>query len=320
LYHGLAPKRINYVKFTLTREAKIGLMVFITLACAVWGFNYLKGIDLFVNNRYFYTVFDHAEGLEVSAPIQLNGFKIGSVASVELMESTGQILVQLRISESKVKITEGSQVVLASPSLLSGKIIDLKPGPPGTEIPEDDTLASSIETDLMADMKGLIVPLKDKAEHLIEAIDSVVTPLQQVVNRETAANLRKSMAELPAIMQNVKRMTADASTFTGLLKRKEGDIDALITNLRELSDTLATLPLQETVTQVNQTLESIASLLEDIQHGEGTAAALIQDPKLYQSLDSASTNLQHLLYDLKSNPERYLHFSLIKIERKKAKE
>ncbi len=308
------------MKFTLTRETKIGLMVFITLACGIWGFNYLKGIDLFVDNRYYYTVFDHAEGLEVSAPVQINGFKIGSVASIELMEETGQILVQFRISESKVRITEGTQVVLASPGLLSGKILDLKLGPKGTEIPEDDTLTSSVESDLMADMKGLIVPLKDKAEHLIEAIDSVVTPLQQVINRETAADLRNSMAQLPAIMRNVERITANAQSFTGLMKRKEEDIDALITNLRGLSDTLAALPLNDAISNVNQTLEKVSELLEEIQHGEGTAAALIQNPKLYQSLDSASANLQHLLFDLKSNPERYLHFSLIQIHKKKAKE
>lgn len=295
-------------------------MVFITLACGIWGFNYLKGIDLFVDNRYYYTVFDHAEGLEVSAPVQINGFKIGSVASIELMEETGQILVQFRISESKVRITEGTQVVLASPGLLSGKILDLKLGPKGTEIPEDDTLTSSVESDLMADMKGLIVPLKDKAEHLIEAIDSVVTPLQQVINRETAADLRNSMAQLPAIMRNVERITANAQSFTGLMKRKEEDIDALITNLRGLSDTLAALPLNDAISNVNQTLEKVSELLEEIQHGEGTAAALIQNPKLYQSLDSASANLQHLLFDLKSNPERYLHFSLIQIHKKKAKE
>ena len=295
-------------------------MVFITLACGIWGFNYLKGIDLFVDNRYYYTVFDHAEGLEVSAPVQINGFKIGSVASIELMEETGQILVQFRISESKVRITEGTQVVLASPGLLSGKILDLKLGPKGTEIPEDDTLTSSVESDLMADMKGLIVPLKDKAEHLIEAIDSVVTPLQQVINRETAADLRNSMAQLPAIMRNVERITANAQSFTGLMKRKEEDIDALITNLRGLSDTLAALPLNDDISNVNQTLEKVSELLEEIQHGEGTAAALIQNPKLYQSLDSASANLQHLLFDLKSNPERYLHFSLIQIHKKKAKE
>ena len=308
------------MKFTLTRETKIGLMVFITLACGIWGFNYLKGIDLFVDNRYYYTVFDHAEGLEVSAPVQINGFKIGSVASIELMEETGQILVQFRISESKVRITEGTQVVLASPGLLSGKILDMKLGPKGTEIPEDDTLTSSVESDLMADMKGLIVPLKDKAEHLIEAIDSVVTPLQQVINRETAADLRNSMAQLPAIMRNVERITANAQSFTGLMKRKEEDIDALITNLRGLSDTLAALPLNDAISNVNQTLEKVSELLEEIQHGEGTAAALIQNPKLYQSLDSASANLQHLLFDLKSNPERYLHFSLIQIHKKKAKE
>lgn len=295
-------------------------MVFITLACGIWGFNYLKGIDLFVDNRYYYTVFDHAEGLEVSAPVQINGFKIGSVASIELMEETGQILVQFRISESKVRITEGTQVVLASPGLLSGKILDMKLGPKGTEIPEDDTLTSSVESDLMADMKGLIVPLKDKAEHLIEAIDSVVTPLQQVINRETAADLRNSMAQLPAIMRNVERITANAQSFTGLMKRKEEDIDALITNLRGLSDTLAALPLNDAISNVNQTLEKVSELLEEIQHGEGTAAALIQNPKLYQSLDSASANLQHLLFDLKSNPERYLHFSLIQIHKKKAKE
>lgn len=306
------------MKFTLSKEAKTGIMVFITLACSIWGFNYLKGINLFADHRYYYTVFPHADGLEVSAPILVNGFQVGTVADVEFMEGSGHILVQLRISENKLKITNGTTAILASPGLLSGKVVELRPGNGTGEIAENDTLPSFAEGDMLAELKDIIIPLKEKAERLIESIDSVVTPLRAGINHQSMSRLNESMDRLPRIMQNLETVTGNAGQFVAMLNKKQEDVDSMITNLRIFTDSLKTLELGHTLAEADKSLGTLNQILEKIHSGEGTLGAMLNDPKLYRSLDSAGTNLQLLLHDLRENPDRYLHFSLIRINRKSA--
>ena len=47
-----------------------------------------------------------------------------------------------------------------------------------------------------------------------------------------------------------------------------------------------------------------------INEGKGTVGRLMNDPRLYESLETASANLAALLEDLKAHPKRYVHFSL----------
>ena len=44
--------------------------------------------------------------------------------------------------------------------------------------------------------------------------------------------------------------------------------------------------------------------------GEGTMGRLIYDAKLFENLDNATKNLEVLIEDIKSNPKRYVHFSI----------
>jgi phospholipid/cholesterol/gamma-HCH transport system substrate-binding protein len=50
--------------------------------------------------------------------------------------------------------------------------------------------------------------------------------------------------------------------------------------------------------------------LVSITEGEGTATQLITNKELYESLTEAGVNLGALLEDIKTNPKRYIHFSL----------
>ncbi|MEK9788835.1 MAG: MCE family protein, partial [Flavobacteriaceae bacterium] len=48
----------------------------------------------------------------------------------------------------------------------------------------------------------------------------------------------------------------------------------------------------------------------NLNSGEGSAAKLLNDQALYQSLLDSSEALEALLSDLKANPKNYVHFSL----------
>ena len=62
--------------------------------------------------------------------------------------------------------------------------------------------------------------------------------------------------------------------------------------------------------KLTQSIESLNTLLTNINNAEGTVGSLLNDKELYANLAQASDNLSLLLEDLKKNPKRYVHFSL----------
>ena len=47
----------------LTREFKIGFVALLAVALAIWGINYLKGINIFKSTDNYYAVYSNVKGL-----------------------------------------------------------------------------------------------------------------------------------------------------------------------------------------------------------------------------------------------------------------
>ena len=67
----------------ISKELIIGLSVIIALLILFFGINYLKGINLFKASNYYYASYTDVAGLAQSAPVTVNGFKVGLVREVE---------------------------------------------------------------------------------------------------------------------------------------------------------------------------------------------------------------------------------------------
>ena len=65
-------------------ELLIGMFTCILLAVLYWGVNFLKGENLFSEKRFFYAVYDNINGLTISRPVTVNGFRIGQVSNISL--------------------------------------------------------------------------------------------------------------------------------------------------------------------------------------------------------------------------------------------
>ena len=87
------------------------------------------------------------------------------------------------------------------------------------------------------------------------------------------------------------------------------DLESFISNLEAFSQRLDTLGdnLDETTTSIN-------SILAKIDTGEGTLGKMVNDPSLYQNLDSLTVNLNELIKGIQSDPKRYLkHMRLVEV-------
>ena len=60
-----------------SKELVIGLTTFAAVICFIWGYNFLKGKNIFTQKRDYYAFYENVHGLEVGQPVTINGFKIG---------------------------------------------------------------------------------------------------------------------------------------------------------------------------------------------------------------------------------------------------
>jgi phospholipid/cholesterol/gamma-HCH transport system substrate-binding protein len=79
---------------TIRKETKIGFVVVLAIFLLYLGLNYLKGVYISKNPEHFYGVYEKINGLEVSNPVMLNGFKIGQVREIGILnDGSGKLLV-----------------------------------------------------------------------------------------------------------------------------------------------------------------------------------------------------------------------------------
>lgn len=307
----------------LSKEVKVGLLVTSALVALIWGMNYLKGLDLFTSDNKYYTLYNRVDGLVPSSDVMLNGVKVGLVQKIEFLEDrSGRILVTL-IVKRKVVIGKGTVASINSSDLLGGKVVDLILDSTSPPAEDGDTLKSDIQTTLSDKM----MPVKDKAENLIESLDSLAVALHELLNPNNQNNLNAGFNSLSKTLKNLEqasgsidqmltsngklnRMIDNIESISANIKNNNESLSLALKNIASITDSLAKSNLSSTINNANLTLKETSQIMEKINKGEGTMGMLINNDSLYNALERSASDLDKLLIDLKQNPKRYVHISV----------
>lgn len=314
----------------ISKELKIGLVVTGAIALFIYGFNFLKGADIFNRKHELYAVYDKVDGLIEANPLLMNGYKVGQVNKISLTQKpNGQyaVLVKFLLSED-VKIPKGSTARIVSADLLGTKAVALVYSNNTTFVEDGDTLKADSEEDLKSAVDKRLAPLQKKAEGLISSIDSVMVVVQSVLNAKTRKNLDQSFESIKRALQSLEQTSyklgglvdsertrissilSKLNTLAGTLEKNSGNIDNILKNFSTLSDSLAKSKLNDAIANADKTLREINALAAQINSGKGTIGKLIKDDSLYINLNKSSADLDKLLIDLKEHPGRYIHISV----------
>jgi phospholipid/cholesterol/gamma-HCH transport system substrate-binding protein len=310
------------------REITIGLVFIVALALFIWGFNYLKGFNLFKEQRVLYAVYDQVSGLTKANPVSINGLKVGQVSDIYFEpDFSGKIIVELTI-ETQLPIPKNSIALIYSSDLMGSKAIDLRLGNDTALAMTGDTLLNKVEASLKEAVNQQIQPLKAKAEELIMSIDSVVTVIKQIFNEQARENLTSSLASVQATFENLEsasynldlmiaaekerfgQIMANLESLTTTIHENEENIDNIISNFSVISDSLARAEIPQTFANINSAVSDVAEIVQKIENGEGTIGMLVNDDQLYRNLQKSAEQLSLLLEDFRVNPKRYVRFSL----------
>jgi phospholipid/cholesterol/gamma-HCH transport system substrate-binding protein len=300
-----------------TREFKIGFVALVAIALAIWGMNYLKGINIFKSTDNYFGVYNNVKGLVENAVVYLNGYKVGSVSTIEFdKNNVNKITVKVSLAQ-RIKLLKGTTMVLRSGSIISGtKDVDLVLGNGPGFHDSGDTLNSAVEVELT----DYIDPIRQKIESLITTVDTLMLALDDLMNKETRKNLQGTIANLNGATASLRlslepsgslnQSLGNLSMVTDNLRKSNEDITAMLHNFAAISDTLKQSRLKELIAHADSTFALTADLFTMINSGKGSAGQLVVNDSLYNSLNSALTSLDSLLIDLREHPKRYVHLSV----------
>ncbi len=302
------------MKLTLSREVKIGLFALVMLVSLYLGVNYLKGREIFSGDRFYSALFDQTNGLQTSAPVLLRGVKVGSVTDIYL-DSTHPDKVVVKVGIKKnVDIPSDSHLVLFANGLMGDKAIELVLGSSGSYFERGTIIPSQIAAGLFESASTNIEELVVEAKAVMHSLETTSTTLGNLLERNADAltgivdNMESVTGQLSD--SGIDAMLGDMKSFTTMLRDNSDRFASIVGNLDRMSTSLAEADLRGTVDSLGASIAHLNRVLASVSEGDGTAARLIGDPALYDSLTVATGNLATLLEDLKANPKRYVHFSL----------
>ncbi len=306
----------------------IGIIIVAAISSLVLGLNYMKGNNFFAKENNYFVQYKRIEGLMVSNPVLINGFKVGQVKDIKLLLGQSKpILVELNINDDII-LNDSTVAMIYSLDLMGSKGIDLNIGHGKNPLVHKDTLIGNVEEALKDQVSAQMLPLKIKAEDLMASIEDAMKVVKNLFNKTntqniegTLKNLNKTFktlnhtsTKLDQLLSNSKdtleQIFANVESITSNLDKNSEQIDFILKNLSLISDSLAKSKILSTINNANHTLAVTDSIMQKINNGEGTIGQLINNDTLYMNLEAASINLDKLLIDLKENPKRYIHYSL----------
>ena len=297
----------------ITREIKTAVLVITSILLFIWGYNYLKGKDLFNSYKFFYVEYENVEGLSPSAPITINGLIIGKVKAITLTEK-GILLVELQI-DTDFPISKTSTAVIYDASLIGGKQLAIHPNYADKSLAvSGDYLKGIIEVSLVDSLGDKVSPALAKVEKLMTSADQLVVNFNEVLDAKGKADLKKSLAELSATMEQFHKAATNANVILeenkGQLKGAVSNFNKVSDNFVKISDSLNKADLGLAVRNLNATLIKVDGIMKGIESGNGTMGKLMKDDALYENLAKTSRELELLLQDVRLNPTRYVNVSV----------
>ena len=301
------------MKIKHIREIKVGIVAVVCLFLLYFGFNFLKGVNIFSPVHNFYGTYAAVNGLTEQSPVYIRGYKVGQVDWIHY-DFTADSAFTVRISVNKdISLPKGTTMDLIADGLLGGGAVQLSvPTATQTEF------ATSSENYKNGDfLPTQVIPglMDNLSSGLLGDLDSTILAakvlLENVNNQLADDHLHSALARIDSLSGE---LTVSSHALSQLLtQRVPGIVDNLDTTLANVSvitTDVRNANLAATVGRVDTVVEHVNILLADVRAQKGTLGQLLYDKSLYANVNTTVQSADSLLVDLKANPRRYVHFSL----------
>ena len=155
----------------------------------------------------------------------------------------------------------------------------------------------------------------EKFSEVLNGLDIVVSETGTLLSepesdfRKTLASVKGSMAQLESLLTSertrLSSILLNVEDATGSLKTLTAENGPAVSKLiTDLSATLTTLDVE--LESLGEASRSLNELLAKVNSGQGTLGMLVNDPSMYNKMDSTLDGINALLADFKASPGKYL--------------
>ncbi|GGK59383.1 MlaD family protein [Rufibacter glacialis] len=300
-----------------SKELKVAVLGIVSLAALYVGFLFLKGSSILSSTRTYHVVYDSVEGLAVSNPVLINGFKVGLVKEMVLDQKKGnKILVTLDV-EKDIDVGDSTVAMLVSSDILGSKAIELYMGRNKTRYNGGEYLIPFVKRSI-TDM------LSQRAMPVLGTVDSTLQRLNSFLDKDAKQSIQSILLNAQATSEtlravalanqgNINEITSNLAQLTAALRGTEAKFSRLASNLNTITDTIDVASMNSAIRGLDSTISQAQLTMSKLNETNGSLGKLMNDDSLYRNLNGSSESLNALLMDLKANPKRYVHFSLLQI-------
>lgn len=295
-----------------TREIKVGVLAIICVFLLFYGFNFLKGVNIFSPTNSYHGVYTNLHGLEEQASVFIMGHKVGQVDRLHY-DFTKDSAFTVDISIRKdIVLPEGTSLALRADGLLGGMALELLFPEDATEKLQQQALIKHGATLPTVYLPGLMENLQN------ELIAKIANAVEQVDTLVAQLNGQLQGDHLKSTLANVDRISGDLTDVSGDLRRIMNtqvpgivnNADTAIANLNTVIADIKAADLKATVARVDTAIEGVNAVVADVRAQKGTLGQLIYNKSLYNHVDATVISADSLLTDIKAHPKRYVHFSV----------
>ncbi|SMO80554.1 phospholipid/cholesterol/gamma-HCH transport system substrate-binding protein [Chryseobacterium rhizoplanae] len=306
-----------------SKELKAGVITLLAIVGFVVLFQFMKGKSLFTTDNIFYAKYDNVEGLAQSSAVSINGLKVGQVDKIiPLTSKDGKINFVVKITvDNKFEFSKNSSLEIFEPGLMSGKEMRVNLAYGGPTAKDGDTLKGAFKLGTLGSLSSQVGPVKDQLQVVLHRVDSLMANANLLVDAQ-------NRAEIKALLSNLNKTVGALQTTAGSVNSLVGHNDPKLQKVLDdasltmqsgkvtldkygnLAQSIDTKQLNATIANLDATVGKLNQVIGGIDKGEGSLGKLMKDDQLYNNLNSASSNLNTLIEDMKANPKRYINFSV----------
>lgn len=296
---------------TPKKEVLIGLCAVMALAVLYFGIEFLKGVNIFKPANYYYASYTDVAGLQKSAPVTVNGFKVGQVREISYeYDNPGHVRVELSL-DRELRLPVGTKAVIEQ-DLLGTSTVVLHMGSSKDFHEVGNRLEGETAQGLMGSVSEQLMP---SVSAIFPKIDSLVTALNTLVRDPALSSSVKRLDDITlSLNSTMKQLNATARQLDPVMKNVNGitgNVNTITADLTQVSGKLAELPVDSLMNNIMVLSGNLRALSEELDNPESTIGALTHDRALYNNLNNAAASLDSLLIDVKKNPKRYISIKLL---------
>jgi phospholipid/cholesterol/gamma-HCH transport system substrate-binding protein len=298
---------------SISKETKVGILSAFAITVLVIGYNFMRGEDLFTSSNEYFGKYEKIEGLFKSNPVLINGYKVGSVTSINMNRATLELTVGITVGDD-IKVPKNSIMKIVNNDLIGSKAVELIFGDDSTEFAKTgDFLKAEQDQGIAQAVSGVLEPLTQSVSSVLGNIDTAIAgaDLETTLRdaslalksfKETADKLNNLLngkdAEIAAILGNVKETTVG-------LKGLTPKIDGILNEIDSTSKELSSIEFGILAAQVKKLATELEKTTAAVNSKDGTLGMLLNDKELYDNLDMTVAKLKALLEDIEKYPRRY---------------